>query len=124
MVSDDTHRGRPPASLAVFLRAPAGKGVPRANQLGYSDEEAEQRRLVGRYLGTLDVGLARAYEQLVATQPSELRALTRSHRPARRECWRNARSRSKASASKATPLRADMRATGARRRAARAAHVV
>jgi hypothetical protein len=43
-------------------------------QLGDSDEE--HWLLVDRYLGTLDVGLARDVEQLLATQPSELHALT------------------------------------------------
>ena len=39
-------------------------------------DEAEHRLLVDRYLGTLDVGLARDVEQLLAIQPSELHALT------------------------------------------------
>ena len=46
-------------------------------RLGDSDDEGEHRLLVDRYLGTLDVGLARDVEQLLATQPSELHALTR-----------------------------------------------
>jgi hypothetical protein len=45
-------------------------------RLGDSDDEGEHRLLVDRYLGTLDVGLARDVEQLLATQPSELHALT------------------------------------------------
>jgi hypothetical protein len=45
-------------------------------QLGDSEDEAEHRLLVDRYLGTLDVGLARDVEALLATQPSELHALT------------------------------------------------
>jgi len=45
-------------------------------RLGDSDDEGEHRLLVDRYLGTLDVGLARDVEQLVAAQPSELHALT------------------------------------------------
>lgn len=44
-------------------------------RLGFSDE-AEHWLLVDRYLGTLDVGLVRDVEQLLATQPSELHALT------------------------------------------------
>jgi hypothetical protein len=45
-------------------------------RLGDSDDEGEHQLLVDRYLGTLDVGLARDIEQLLATQPSELHALT------------------------------------------------
>ncbi len=45
-------------------------------RLGESEQEAEHLLLVDRYLGTLEVGLARDVEQLLATQPSELRALT------------------------------------------------
>ena len=45
-------------------------------RLGDSDDEGEHRLLVDRHLGTLDVGLARDVEQLLATQPSELGALT------------------------------------------------
>ena len=45
-------------------------------RLGDSDDEGEHRLLVDRYLGTLDVGLGRDVEQLLATQPSELGALT------------------------------------------------
>ncbi len=45
-------------------------------QLGDADDEGEHRLLVDRYLGTLDVGLACDVEQLLATQPSELHALT------------------------------------------------
>ena len=45
-------------------------------QLGDSEDEGEHRLLVDRYLGTLDIGLARDVEQLLATQPSELQALT------------------------------------------------
>jgi hypothetical protein len=39
-------------------------------QLGDSDDEGDHRLLVDRYLGTLDVGLVRDVEQLLATQPS------------------------------------------------------
>jgi hypothetical protein len=45
-------------------------------RLGDPDDEGEHRLLVDRYLGTLEVGLARDVEQLLATQPSELSALT------------------------------------------------
>ena len=45
-------------------------------RLGDADDEGEHRLLVDRYLGTLDVGLARDVEQLLATEPSELHALT------------------------------------------------
>ncbi len=45
-------------------------------QLGDSETGAKHRLLVDRYLGTLDVGLAGDVEQLLATQPSELHALT------------------------------------------------
>jgi hypothetical protein len=45
-------------------------------RLGDSEDEGEHRLLVDRHLGTLDVGLARDIEQLLATQPSELHALT------------------------------------------------
>jgi hypothetical protein len=45
-------------------------------RLGDADAEGEHRLLVDRYLGTLEVGLARDVEQLLATQPSELSALT------------------------------------------------
>ncbi len=45
-------------------------------QLGDSENEAEHWLLVDRYLGTLDVGLARDVEALLATQPSKLHALT------------------------------------------------
>jgi len=45
-------------------------------RLGDSDDEGEHRLLVDRHLGTLEVGLGRDVEQLLATQPSELHALT------------------------------------------------
>ena len=45
-------------------------------RLGDSDDQGEHRLLVDRYLGTLEIGLARDVEQLLATQPSELHALT------------------------------------------------
>ena len=45
-------------------------------RLGDSGDEGDHRVLVDRYLGTLDVGLERDVEQLLATQPSELDALT------------------------------------------------
>jgi hypothetical protein len=55
--------------------------------LGDSDDEGEHRLLVDRYLGTLDVGLARDVEQLLATQPSELGALTADLSAAETEAW-------------------------------------
>jgi hypothetical protein len=45
-------------------------------QFGGSEDEAEHWLLVDRYLGTLDVGLARDVEALLATKRSELHALT------------------------------------------------
>jgi hypothetical protein len=45
-------------------------------QLGDSEDEGEHRLLVDRYRATLDIGLTRDVEQLLATQPSELHALT------------------------------------------------
>ncbi len=45
-------------------------------RLGDSDDQGEHRLLIDRYLGTLEVGLARDVQQLLATQPSELHALT------------------------------------------------
>ena len=45
-------------------------------QLGDSEDEAEHWLLVDRYFGALDVGLARDVKALLATQPSELHALT------------------------------------------------
>ncbi len=50
-------------------------------QLGDSEAEAEHWLLVDRYLGTLDVGLARDVEALLATQPSELHALNAHSSP-------------------------------------------
>jgi len=45
-------------------------------QLGSSEQEAEHWLLVDRHLATLDVGLAHDVQALLATQPSELHALT------------------------------------------------
>ena len=45
-------------------------------RLGDSEDEGEHRLLVDRYLGTLEIGLARDVEQLLATQPSKLHALS------------------------------------------------
>ena len=47
-------------------------GPPR----GDSEDEGEHRLLVDCYLSTLEIGLARDVEQLLATQPSDLHALT------------------------------------------------
>ena len=45
-------------------------------ELGSSEREAEHWLLVDRHLATLDVGLAHDVRALLATQPSELHALT------------------------------------------------
>jgi hypothetical protein len=45
-------------------------------ELGSSEHEAEHWLLVDRHLATLDVGLAYDVQALLATQPSELHALT------------------------------------------------
>ena len=54
-------------------------------RLGDSDDEGEHRLLVDRHLGTLEVGVARDVEQLLATQPSELHALTADLSPGEAE---------------------------------------
>ena len=59
-----------------FSEHPLARLFLEPYRLGDSDDEGEHRLLVDRYLGTLDVGLARDVEQLLATQPSELHALT------------------------------------------------
>jgi len=59
-----------------FCQHPLARLFVEPYRLGDSDDEGGHRLLVDRYLGTLDVGLARDVEQLLATQPSELRALT------------------------------------------------
>jgi len=59
-----------------FSEHPLARLFLEPYRLGDSDDEGEHRLLVDRYLGTLDVGLARDVEQLLATQPSELAALT------------------------------------------------
>jgi hypothetical protein len=45
-------------------------------ELGNSEHEAEHWLLVDRHLATLDIGLAHDVQALLATQPSELHALT------------------------------------------------
>jgi hypothetical protein len=45
-------------------------------QLGSSEHEAEHWLLVHRHLATLDIGLAHDVRALLATQPSEVHALT------------------------------------------------
>ena len=59
-----------------FCKHPLARLFLEPYRLGDSEDEGEHRLLVDRYLGTLDVGLARDVEQLLATQPSELHALT------------------------------------------------
>ena len=59
-----------------FCRHPLARLFLEPYRLGDSDDEGEHRLLVDRYLGTLEVGLARDVEQLLGTQPSELHALT------------------------------------------------
>jgi hypothetical protein len=59
-----------------FCRHPLARLFLEPYRLGDCDDEGEHRLLVDRYLGTLDVGLARDVEQLLATQPSDLHALT------------------------------------------------
>ena len=69
-------------------------------QLGDSEDEGEHRLLVDRYLGTLDIGLARDVEQLLATQPSEVHALTAHLPDARRgRCWNERSTTARPSAS-------------------------
>ena len=77
MISDGTltETGRWRGWLC-FCRHPLARLFLEPYRLGDSDGEGEHRLLVDRYLGTLDVGLARDVEQLLATQPSELHALT------------------------------------------------
>ena len=59
-----------------FCEHPLARLFLEPYRLGDSEDEGEHRLLVDRYLGTLEVGLARDIEQLLATQPSELHALT------------------------------------------------
>ena len=77
MISDgtltETRRSR---GWLCFSEHPLARLFLDPYQLGDSEDEGEHRLLVDRYLGTLDVGLARDVEQLLATQPSELHALT------------------------------------------------
>ena len=77
MISDGTltETGRWRGWLC-FCEHPLARLFLEPYRLGDSDDEGEHRLLVDRYLGTLDVGLAREVEQLLATQPSELHALT------------------------------------------------
>ena len=77
MISDGTltETGRWRGWLC-FCGHPLARLFLEPYRLGDSDDEGEHWLLVGRYLGTLDVGLARDVEQLLATQPSELHALT------------------------------------------------
>ncbi len=77
MISDGTltETGRWRGWLC-FCQHPLAHVFLEPYRLGDSDDEGEHRLLVDRYLGTLDIGLARDVEQLLATQPSELHALT------------------------------------------------
>jgi len=59
-----------------FCQHPLARLFLEPYRLGDTEDEGEHRLLVDRYVGTLDVGLARDVEQLLATQPSELGALT------------------------------------------------
>jgi len=60
----------------ALLGHPLSGALLNPYQLGSSDREADHRLFVDRQLQTLDVGLALDVEQLLATQPSELQALT------------------------------------------------
>jgi hypothetical protein len=77
MISDGalTETGRWRGWLC-FCQHPLVRLFVEPYRLGDSEDEGEHRLLVDRYLGTLEVGLARDVEQLLATQPSELGALT------------------------------------------------
>jgi hypothetical protein len=77
MISDGalTETGRWRGWLC-FCQHPLVRLFVEPYRLGDSDDEGEHRLLVDRYLGTLEVGLARDVEQLLAAQPSELGALT------------------------------------------------
>jgi hypothetical protein len=77
MISDGavTETGRWRGWLC-FCQHPLAHLFLEPYRLGDLDDEGEHRLLVDRYLGTLEVGLARDVEQLLATQPSELGALT------------------------------------------------
>ena len=77
MISDGslTETGRWRGWLC-FCGRPLAQLFLEPHRLGDSGDEGEHRLVVDRYLGTLDVGLARDVEQLLATQPSELHALT------------------------------------------------
>jgi hypothetical protein len=77
MISDGavTETGRWRGWLC-FCGHPLARLFLEPYRLGDSQDEGEHRLLVDRYLGTLDVGLARDVEQLLATKPSEFHALT------------------------------------------------
>jgi hypothetical protein len=62
--------------MALLLRAPLARLFLEPYRLGDSEDEDKHQLLVDRHLGTLDVGLSCDVEQLLATQPSELHALT------------------------------------------------
>jgi hypothetical protein len=67
MISDGTltETGRWRGWLC-FCQHPLARLFLEPYRLGDSDDEGEHRLLVDRYLGTLDVGLARDVEQLLA----------------------------------------------------------
>ena len=96
-----------------FCQHPLASLFLEPYRLGTSDEEGEHRLLVDRYLGTLDVGLARDVEQLLATQPSELHALSADLSPEETEAlvgrltgMRGERERAKSSQQSHAELRA------------------
>jgi hypothetical protein len=70
------HRHRRLARLAGPHQHQLGHAILSPYRLGDSENEAEHRLLVDRHLATLDIALARDAEQLLATQPSELAALS------------------------------------------------
>jgi hypothetical protein len=86
MISDGalTETGRWRGWLC-FCQHPLARLFLEPYRLGDSDDEGEHPLLVDRYLDTLEVGLARDVEQLLATQPSELGALTADLSPGEAE---------------------------------------
>ena len=60
----------------AFCAHPLSRLFLNPYEIGSSEQEAEHWLLVDRHLGTLDVGLAHDVRALLATQPSELHALT------------------------------------------------
>jgi hypothetical protein len=68
-----------------FCAHPLTRLLLNSYELGSSEQEAEHWLLVDRHAATLDVGLAHDVQALLATQPSELHALTAELSP-RRSC--------------------------------------